>query len=83
MRATSTRRRCMRCGKQLPDDSDDYRYWEFLTCDADDIICPRCREEEWRICIGARPHKPYSRLRPWRQSTFTVIPPGLHRRQKK
>ena len=60
----STRRRCLRCGKQAPDDAADLRYCEFLACDADDIICPRCREREWKIAIGAPTDSRFSRIRP-------------------
>jgi hypothetical protein len=53
----------MRCGKEAPDDSDDFQYWEILACDADDIICPRCREEEWKISTGARTDSRGSQIR--------------------
>ena len=64
MRDISTHQRCMRCGTQAPDDSADFRYWKFLACDADDVICPRCREDEWRIAIGAPTDSRVLRFRP-------------------
>jgi ferredoxin-like protein FixX len=64
MRDISTRQRCMRCGRQAPDDSADFRYGEFLACDADGIICPRCREEQWKIPSGVRTDSRFSQIRP-------------------
>jgi hypothetical protein len=52
----------VRCGKHAPDDAEDLRHWELLAWDTDDIICPRCRVDGWKIPTSAGIGGRFSRI---------------------